>query len=320
MNRNQINKSQKNKRNAFSAWLENNFHIAWNSLLKLIKTPMATFITVTVLAIAITLPMALQVFVNNASLAIEKTQGSIQLSLYLKSYVSDARGRELAEEINSWPDIKNTFYITPAEAKAKFESKPELSSIIENLPYNPLPGVIVLQFQKKSLNLAKATSIKKRGFDMKDVDYARLDLEWLQKIKSLINIVNKFTYALSFLLISGMILVIGNTIKLEVNGRKEEIIVTKLVGGTHNFIRRPFVYLGFWIGAISATLSMLIIKITLAYLDPAILQIAQAYSTEMNIIGLSNTQNIILIVAGAFLGWSSAWLSATKQIRLLAPN
>ena len=155
---------------------------------------------------------------------------------------------------------------------------------------------------------------------MKDVDYARLDLEWLQKIKSLINIVNKFTYALSFLLISGMILVIGNTIKLEVNGRKEEIIVTKLVGGTHNFIRRPFVYLGFWIGAISATLSMLIIKITLAYLDPAILQIAQAYSTEMNIIGLSNTQNIILIVAGAFLGWSSAWLSATKQIRLLAPN
>ena len=153
-------------------------------------------------------------------MAIEKTQESIQLSLYLKSYVNDESAKDLAEEIKSWPDIKNTLYISPEEAKEEFQRKPGFSSIIENLPYNPLPGVIVLQFQKKSLTLEKATILKERAASIKEVNFARLDLEWLQKIKALISVANQSIYVLCFLLVTGLLLIIGNTITLEVNARR----------------------------------------------------------------------------------------------------
>ena len=317
---NQKNQSKKIKINPSAAWLNNNFYIAWNSLKRLLKKPIATSITVTVLAIAMVLPISLQIVVNNVSMAVEKTEESIQLSLYLKSYVNNKRGEELAKDILNWPDIKNALFISPEEAKAKFEMKPRFSTLIENLPYNPLPAVIVLQLQKKSLSLEKASALKKRAMDIKEVDYVRLDLEWLQKINSLIHFLSQFTYGLSFLLILGMLLVVGNTIKLEVNARKDEIIVTKLIGGTHNFIRRPFIYLGFWLGLMSGVISILIVELIIYYLDSAILNIAKAYSTEVDMVGLSYKESIIFIFAFALLGWIGAWISATKQIRLLSPS
>lgn len=302
------------------AWRENHRTVASQSIRRLLSTPLSSVMTILVLAIAITLPAALNIAVSNVAKLTGQASDSVQMSLYLDRDINHAEAVILANKIELWDGVANTRYISPDEAREGFKNIEGFSEIIDSLPTNPLPGVIVVTLSEESLSLKLADEIKSRAIAISDVTNAKIDLAWLQKVHAVIEFVQQCAAGLGLLLSIGVVLVVGNTIKLAIDNRKEEIIVTKLVGATNAFVRRPFLYMGLWFGLGGALVALILISICKLALTNAIGSISTVYGTSISIAGLGALNSLKLLLAGGVLGWLGAWLAASQHIRLLEPR
>ncbi len=245
---------------------------------------------------------------------------SVQISLYLHDHIDDAEGRKLAAEIKTWEGVGTTEYISQEQALVSFQSTSGFGEVISNLPKNPLPAVVTLTISKQSLTASTAKEIELRTKELNSVAQVKFDLSWLKKVQSVTNFIHQAVTGLSVLLAIGVVLVVGNTIKLSIDSRKEEIVVTKLVGGTNAFIRRPFLYMGLLFGAGSAIIALLLLSMGMLVLTSSIADISGAYGSQFKLNGLGVINSISLLIGCAGLGWLGAWLASAQHIRALEPR
>jgi cell division transport system permease protein len=273
-----------------------------------------------VLAIAITLPAALNIAITNVAQMTGQANDHVQMSLYLQNGISDSEGRKLATQIAGWDSVTSTRYVSPQEAKDSFKAMEGFAEIIDSLPQNPLPGVVIAIMSEQSLTLNDADNLRKRAAALQDVAIAKIDLEWLQKLHAIIGLAQQVAAVLTALLAIGVVLVVGNTIKLAIDSRREEIIVTKLIGATNAFVRRPFLYMGLWFGVGGALIALALINKCKYALTNAIDSLSLVYGGDIALAGLGFTNSITLVLMGAMLGWLGAWLAASQHIRALEPR
>jgi cell division transport system permease protein len=153
-----------------------------------------------------------------------------------------------------------------------------------------------------------------------EVEDTQIDMLWLQRLRSLTQIGQKIVFALGFVLALGVLVIVGNSIRYTIHGRREEIIVVKLVGGTDAYVRRPFLYSGMLMGLIGAMGAAIIIVVGFWWLGGSVAQLSELYNSQFRLHSLGAQGCLVLIAVGASLGLSGSWLAVTRHLKNIKPR
>lgn len=217
-------------RTLLHAWLESHRASLADSLRRLGKQPIGSFFTCLVMAVALSMPMGLSLLLKNVEQLGGSWQRAAQISLYLKLDAGSRDGEALRDEIKGMPGVADAQYVSREQALEEFQQQSGLGEALRELPDNPLPGVVVVtptEVDKPALD-----ALRQRLSELPRVDVAQLDLVWVERLAAILKLGDRFVFGLAVMLISALLLVIGNTIRLHIENRRIEIEVIKLVGGT----------------------------------------------------------------------------------------
>lgn len=290
------------------------------SLGQLWRTPAASAMTVLVIGIALALPAGLYVLLKNVEQVSSQWDDASQISLFLQHKTPDNRGKQLAEQLLTWPDINAVHYQSSQDSLAEFRQLSGLDSLLDTLPSNPLPPVIVIQPEAGQHEAEALQGLLERLQNMQEVDLAQLDMEWLQRLRSINQAGERGISILAILLSLSVLLVIGNTIRLAILNRQTEIRVIKLVGGTNAFVRRPFLYTGFWYGLLGGVTAWLTLLMTLVFINGPVNHLATLYDSQFTLNWLSGQMFLALLLFGTILGVLGAWLAVGRHLNDIEPT
>jgi len=290
------------------------------SLGQLWRTPAATTMTVLVIGIALALPAGLYVLLKNVEQVSSEWEEASQISLFLHHRTPDQRGKQLAEQLLTWPDINAVHYQSAKDSLDEFRQLSGLDSLLDTLPNNPLPPVIIIQPEAGQQQSEALQSLLDRLQNMQEVELAKLDMEWLQRLRSINEAGERGISILAILLSLSVLLVIGNTIRLAILNRQTEIRVIKLVGGTNAFVRRPFLYTGFWYGLLGGAIAWLTLLLTLLFISGPVNRLAALYDSQFTLNWLSGQMFIALPLFGLILGVLGAWLAVGRHLNEIEPT
>lgn len=301
-------------------WLDHHQRTGADSFRRLLDAPAASIMTWLVIGIALALPGALFVALQNLESISRGWDGAAQMSLFLEQEVAEDDGRALARKLESRDDVLATRYISRQAALEEFRTLSGYGEVLDDLEDNPLPAVISLRPREEDTSAETVQRLFGEMQEHPQVERAVLDLEWVQRLYSLMELGRRLTLALALLLSLGVVLVIGNTIRLAIESRRDEVVVVKLVGGTDAFVRRPFLYTGLWYGLGGGILAWLIISVTVLWLGPTVAELADLYDSDFTLAGLGAANTLALWVTGALLGWLGAWLAVGRHLSAIEPH
>lgn len=287
------------------------------SLHRLLETPVATLMTLLVVALALALPTALYGLLGNAERLVSGWEGRAQISLYLRDTSTPEQQSALRDQLGKRADIAQSRLITPAEALDEFRQLSGYGEVLDLLGNNPLPAVIVVT--PADVSPDAVTRLRNDLARMDDVESADIDLAWVQRLSVILDFGRRLMLALTLALGATVLLVIGNTIRLGFESRHDEVNVLKLLGATNAFVRRPFLYNGFWIGLFGGLLACLAILAFFAWLTPPAQELAQLYGSNFALTGLSLSTALGLLLTSTLLGIVGAWLAVGRLLRAMEP-
>jgi cell division transport system permease protein len=290
-------------------------HALFSSLGRLVASPFTSIMTIAVLAIAISLAGGFYILVMNLQQLTGNLETSNQISLFLKEDVSDVHANKFAQSVRQNPNVQNVRLITREQALAEFRTYSGFGEAINALEKNPLP--IVLQVvPKNALEDRQGLEDLLKTFQQSpEVDIAQMDLQWVERMQSIIAVARLFATLLNVVLGAGVLFIIGNTIRLELHNRHDEVVIAKLVGATNSFIRRPFLYTGFWIGFLSGVSAWFIVTLLMLILRSSVEKLSALYDGCFHLLFLNFTETLALILISSVLGVLGSWIVLMCQLR-----
>ena len=287
------------------------------SLSNLWQSSMSTWITLAAIAIALSLPASLHLLLINLKTLTDDKREVPTISLFIKQGISEQQARDRGDLLEELKEIDKVELIPRDKALAEFRKITGLVKTIETLDDNPLPHVLVVT---PHLNLLSNSRLDMKKFaerleNYPEIDLVQMDIEWVQRLRGILRIAERAIMVISVLLALTVLLVIGNTIKLNIENRKEEISVSKLIGATAAYIRRPFLYSGLWYGLFGGVLSLVLVHVALLFLVSPVNELAQLYGSDYTISGLGIKNTLIILLASSLLGVFGAWLAVGRHLR-----
>lgn len=300
-----------------SHWRAHHAREAVASLRRLAATPLATLLTLLVVALALALPAALSQLLANASQLTVGWSGQAQISVYLRLETPAERLEPLRAQVAARPDVAQARLITPAQAMAEFRTQSGYGEALDLLDSNPLPAVIVVT--PADIRPRAVQALRDSLVTLPEAEAADIDLAWVQRLASLLELGERLLWALAGALAATVLLVIGNTIRLGIEARKDEVSILSLLGATSAFIRRPFLYTGFWTGLLGGVLACLAVAAFFLWLQEPVADLARLYSSDFHLEGPGPAGYLGLLALSALLGILGAWLAVGRHLRALAP-
>jgi len=286
---------------------------------QLMRAPLASLMTIAVIGITLALPAGLYLFIANLERMSQGWDTGGQISLFLERGTSAATADKLARRISAMPSVARVDYISPKHALAEFTRLSGFGEALTMLEENPLPPVLTVHPVPEAAPAAVEALVKElRGLDA--VDSAQLDLDWVRRLHALLGIARRGALMLAVLLGLAALLTVGNTIRLAILNRRDEIEVMKLMGGTNAFIRRPFLYSGVAHGLLGAAAAWLILALVLILLNDPIRELGILYGSDLRIEGLGPKGTGLLLAIGAALGWFGSRFSVGRHLRAIEPS
>lgn len=285
---------------------------------RLAGQPFASLLTILVIATALALPAGLRVAVNNADALSDSWQGAADFTVYLKLDVSEDAARRTARALEARDDVARVTLIDRDAALAEFRARSGFGETLDALGGNPLPHTLVVSPASGVATDVDALANAIRA--LPETDLVQVDTAWVARLRAMLALAGRLVDFATVLLALAVAIVIGNTIRLEINNRSVEIEVTKLVGGTDAFIRRPFLYLGLCYGFGGALVALAVVAVALLLLRPPVRALAALYGSGFSLAGLSLRESGILLAGGALLGWAGAGLAAARHLRAIEPK
>ncbi len=302
------------------AYLAHHSTSAIDSLMRLLDTPLQSLMTWLVIAIAVALPAALYIAFANVQQLGETWEGSSQISVFLRPETTDAKAEELRHRIAARPDIAKVVYVSPAQGLAEFKEQSGLGEVIDSLDKNPLPGTLLVTPRLQNSSDAAITSLEQGLVADPMVADVRLDMQWVKRLQQLMTLGEKMVFGLSGLLALGVLLVIGNTIRLAIENRRDEILVVKLVGGTDAYVARPFLYTGLWYGIGGGLLALAVVGIGFLWVSSTVTQLANLYQSNFRLQGLGLFGSLQLVLFAGLTGLLGAWIAVTRHLYHINPR
>ncbi|GGQ04062.1 permease-like cell division protein FtsX [Shewanella litoralis] len=291
-----------------------------SSMGELWRSPVSSIMTMAVLGVSLSLPAALQVLVKNAENITQSWNSAAEISLFINKGRSDQSIQSLLSRIKAFREVETVSYISRDQALEEFQRLSGFGEALSYLDDNPLPAVVTVTPSVKYSSPTGARELLAKLEREPEVNFGRLDIEWLERLQALLKLLEKTVLAIAALLVLAVVLVIGNTIRLAIMNRRTEIEVMKLVGATEAFIQRPFLYTGIWYGVIGGILAWLIINVLVWYLDGALAELLGLYGSQLTIQSLTFTELIKLVLLASFLGWFGSYLSVRQHLRNIEPS
>lgn len=288
------------------------------SLGQMWRAPVATLMTAAVIGITLALPSVLYLVLEHAQQVSAGWGGGSQITLLLKQEVSDDAGRELAGRLRTWPAVAEAHAISRSEALEEFRQLSGFDAALEALGENPLPAVIALRLAADSA--VDANAIREQLRMQPEVDRVEFEEQWLKRLQAIINVITRGVLLLAGLFAAAVLFIIGNTLRLAVQNRREEIEVVKLTGATDAFVRRPFLYSGLWYGALGGVCAWIMVNLALWMMGGPVQQLAGLYQSDFRLGGFGFNVTLALVVGGALLGLLGAGLSVGRHLARIEPS
>lgn len=281
---------------------------------RLCKNYLASLLTVLVIGISLALPATLYLGLSNLKSVGSGFHDSAAISLYLKSTVTPAQTDALLRGFKENPNIAEVRYISPEQGMQSFSQTMGLTDMVGVLSNNPLPAVIVLTPSGQAAEPARVEGLVDELSRLPEVDTASLDMQWVKRLYAMIDVLHHLVFYLSLLLGVGVLLVIGNTIRLALQQHREELAVMKLIGATNAFARRPFLYTGLWYGLAGGLLAWLFVSLFFMGINGAVHDLAVSFGSAFHLMGLGFGGFISLLMIGALLGLFGSWIVVEQFI------
>ena len=315
-------------RNGVSILFERHAQALLGSLGRLARQPFATFLTILVIGIALALPAALYVAVANMRVVTAGLDDTVQLSAYLEMGTTPAEASARAQSIAGLPGVATAETVSPDEGLAEFHKHSGIGESLEALPENPLPWLVKVRPAPPRDTAPAVEALAAEVRKMDGVDLVEADTAWVRRLHAIEDTMQQLVLVVAALLAAGVLGVVGNTIRLEIDGRRAEIEVTKLVGGSNAFVRRPFLYSGLWQGLAGGDLDDALeiiaerapVTAGIVVLEPFVTRLAAAYGSPFILRGLTIREWPLVVAGGAALGFMGAWLAAAYHLHRIEPK
>ena len=291
------------------------------SLGQLSRAPVSTLMTCMVIGIALALPAGLHTLLKNAQQLSGSWENTAQVSVFLKKKIHAEQAQKLKTDIQRWPSVISVQYISREKALKEFQALSGFGDALKALNSNPLPSVLIVKPKLSSSKNEQTTQkLLTKLRNLRQTDKAQLDMQWVRRLYAIMNIVERGVLILGLLLALAVLLVVGNTIRLAIQNRRKEIVVMKLIGGTDAFIRRPFLYTGFWYGLFGGVIAWLLVSFTLLSISNPIEKLTTLYQNQFELNQMSFITTLILLILSIFLGLIGSWFAVGRHLRDIEPQ
>lgn len=300
------------------AWARHHRAMAIDSGRRLIHHPLGSLLTMLAIGIALILPSALWLTLDSARLLGSELEESASLTAYLAVTLDEGEAMGIADTLRTHPEVAGVQLVTAAQGMHEFQQVLGLEDVLARLDGNPLPASVVITPQDTSPEAVRELSEQLER--QAGIDEVRLDLAWLERLRRLAELGQRLTLALGLLFGCGVLLIVGNTIRLAVESRRQEIEVVTLIGATHAFVRRPFLYTGAWYGLGGGLLAWGLLRLGGQWLGAPIQALAQSYGAHFSLPALGVEGSATLLISSILLGWLGSWVAVSRHLQEIRPR
>ncbi|HGJ5855829.1 permease-like cell division protein FtsX [Arsenophonus nasoniae] len=301
-------------------WREQ-WRYAWlNTLADMLRQPLATFLTVAVIAISITLPSLCYIVWKNVSQAAQQWYPTPQLTVYLDKSLDEKGAEQTVAGLRQLDGVKSVNYLSREEAMIEFRNWSGFSTALDLLEENPLPAVAIITPKIDFQNSQSLINLRNKVGQLAGIEDVRMDDSWFTRLAALTGLIGQIALVIGILMIMAVFLVIGNSIRLNIFARRDTINVMKLIGATDGFIMRPFLNGGIILGFLGALLSLILSALLVWQLTDIVTQVAGVFGTTFHIQGLLWDEVLLIILVAAMIGWLAAWLATAQHLSRFTPE
>jgi cell division transport system permease protein len=303
-----------------SSYFGHHRKVARDSARRLWQAPFASLMTWTVMGVALALPVALMLLLASLQGVSAGWESSARVTAYLAEGVTLEQADTLRQTLGNDSRVAEAELIDRNTALEEFRASSGLEDALDYLDGNPLPHTLLVTPADSSRTADGVQTLVALVEGMDGVDQVQVDLGWLQRLNAMMELLNRAAWALAMVLSAAVVLVIGNTVRLSIENRRDEILVAKLVGGTDAFVRRPFLYTGAWFGLGGGVVAWVLLQVSLWWLSGPVERLAGLYRSEFTLSGLTFDGIFALIIAAMLLGWLGAWVAVKRHLDDIDPG
>ena len=300
-------------------WLGRHGRTASASFKRLVHQPFASLMIILVIAVTLAIPAALNLAIKNFAAISSGWDDALDFSVFLDTGVSTGDAEALAGLIAQRADVDDVTLITAEAALAEFKEQSGFGAALDHLPDNPLPHTLVVR--PSPANTPQSMTLLREELDsLPETELVQVDTEWVQRFHAILEIVQQAILIGGSLLGAAIVVIIGNTIRLEIQNRRDEIEVTKLIGASNAFVRRPFLWSGFWYGLFGSVFALGLVQYGLYLLRPTVARLAGLYQSGITMLTLDLRDSLLIVAIGVTLGLAGSWLAAARHMRSIEPK
>lgn len=299
-------------------WVHN-LQQAVGSLGELSRAPWASLMTIAVLGLSLTLPSTLYVVVKNSQAATVGLNDAAEISLFLHKDLQRAEVETFAKRVELRNDVEKVEIIFRDAGLRDFRATSGFGSALDYLERNPLPDVLVVTPLAEHKSADRARALLAQLQQEREVSSASLDVQWLERLQALVRLVEDVLGALAVLLCAAVVLIVGNTIRLMILNRRDEIVIMKLVGATDGYIQRPFLYTGFWYGFIGGVVAWIATALLVFWIGRAVSGVTELYDSSFRLLGLNFNELMVLWLIAIILGLSGSYIAVRRHVAAIEP-
>jgi cell division transport system permease protein len=292
----------------------------FSSFAELWKTPFSTLMTILVLGLALSLPSVFHVLYKNVENVNTQWDSASEISLFLKKDIPEQRVQVLINKLGLYEDIETVTHITSQQAFREFEEMSGFSKALSQLDTNPLPDVLVVIPSEKAMSSASSKLLVAKLQREQDIDLVRVDIDWIEKLQAILNLIVDTVIGVAILLLAAVLLIVSNTIRLNILNQRPEIEVLKLIGAANSFIQRPFLYTGAWYGLLGGLIAWGLTFAMVQWLQSGVMSLTGLYQVQFKISMLNIEEVGILVGTATLLGFIASYISVKQYLVKIEPK
>lgn len=294
-------------------WLNAHRKALLLALRRLAATPLNTLLAVLGIGIALALPVGGWLLVEHVAALGRGAAATPQLTIFLAVEADRQAAKAIESRLKERGDVARTELVTREETLSRMKAEQGLADVIAALPQNPFPDAVIVTPADDSPAAMEKLANEARQWPK--VEHVQLDADWAQRLAAVVRLARAGMLLLAALLGLGLVIITYSVIRMQVLMRQTEVEVSRLLGATDAFIRRPFLWFGGLLGLLGGAVAWLIVTGAVLWLHAPVAELARLYGLDLRLVTPSAADILLILMISTLLGWLGAALSMRRLLR-----